>query len=207
MSDQLRCLLIDDQPLVRLGMRRLLRGGRYEIEEADDGDTGVELVRDTGNFDVAVVEMRPPGHDGGLSGAATIRALLKAQPGISIVAHSRHGEPHAASAAVEAGARAFVAKSSPTIRLREAIEAAVESQTFIDPAVPEGRPRRGARVTRRQQQILQLLADGHSTAAVAKRLGLSTETIKTHTKQILARLDAHDRAHAVAIALRASLIE
>ena len=57
-------------------------------------------------------------------------------------------------------------------------------------------------LTRRQRQILQLYADGQSTARVAKRLGLSAETIRTHTKAILARLGARDRAHAVAIALR-----
>jgi DNA-binding NarL/FixJ family response regulator len=206
MTDQLRCLLIDDQPLVRLGVRRLLQGPRYSLEEADDGATGVELVKDFGNFDVAIVEMRLPRGDGVLSGTATIRALLKAQPGLGIVAHGEYGERHAASVAVDAGARAFVIKSSPADHLKQAIEAAADSETFIDPAVP-GRPRRGSRVTKRQQQILQLLADGHSTATLANRLGLSRETVKTHTKQILARLEARDRAHAVAIALRSSLID
>ncbi len=68
-------------------------------------------------------------------------------------------------------------------------------------------PEAGLRLTRRQRQIIQLYADGQSTARVAKRLGLSAETVRTHTKAILARLGAQDRAHAVAIALRSSLIE
>ena len=62
-------------------------------------------------------------------------------------------------------------------------------------------------LTRRQREILQLYADGNSTARVARNLGLSAETVRTHTKGILARLQARDRAHAVAIALRTSLIE
>jgi DNA-binding NarL/FixJ family response regulator len=85
------------------------------------------------------------------------------------------------------------------------VDAAVESQRFVDPAAD--RSGRRSELTRRQRQILQLYADGQSTARVAKRLGLSAETIRTHTKAILSRLGARDRTHAVAIALRGSLIE
>ena len=74
-------------------------------------------------------------------------------------------------------------------------------------STPRPAPEVGSALTRRQRQILQLYADGQSTARVAKRLGLSAETIRTHTKAILSRLGARDRAHAVAIALRLSLIE
>jgi two-component system, NarL family, response regulator DegU len=203
-SDQLRCLLVDDQPLVRLGMRRLLQG-RCEVEEAPDGDAALELVKDTGDFDVAVVEMRPPRADG-KSGTTTIKALLKAQPGLGIVALGKRGERHAVSEALDAGAKAYLTKRSAADHLERAIHAAADSEKFIDPLVAGG-ARRGTRVTRRQQQILQLIANGDSTATVARRLGLSTETVKTHTKQIFARLEARDRAHAVAIALRSSLIE
>jgi DNA-binding NarL/FixJ family response regulator len=206
-TEQLRCLLVDDQPLVRLGMRRLLQGRRYTVEEAPDGNAAVELVKDTGNFDFAIVEMRPPSTDGVPSGTATIRALLRAQPGLGIVAHGSRGERHAASEAVDAGAKAYVVKTSLTEQLRSAIDAALDAETFIDPAVPGGRARRGSRITNRQRQILQLVADGHSTVAIARQLGLSTETVKTHTKQILARLGARDRAHAVALGMRNSLIE
>jgi two-component system, NarL family, response regulator len=206
-ADQLRCLLIDDQPLVRLGMRRLLQGRGYDIEEATDGDDALELVKDIGSFDVAIVEMRPPVGGRGPSGTATIRALRKVQPGIGIVAHGARGERHAVGEAVEAGATAYVVKSSPAENLKQAIVAAAEAETFIDPTLSPLRVKRGTRVTRRQRQILQLIADGHSTAVIGKRLGVTTETIKTHTKQILSRLEARDRAHAVAIALRSSLIE
>lgn len=204
MSERLRCLLIDDQPLVRLGMRRLLQD-RYEIEEASDGEAALELVKDIGNFDVAVVEMRPPRADG-LSGTAAIKALLMAQPGLGIVAHGKRPDRHAVSEAIDAGARSYVTRRNAAEHLISAIEAAADSEKFIDPAVGGG-VKRGTRVTKRQRQILQLIANGESTATVARRLGLSTETVKTHTKQIFARLEARDRAHAVAIALRSSLIE
>jgi DNA-binding NarL/FixJ family response regulator len=185
-------------------MRRLLQPA-YEVEEAADGDAALELLTSIGDFDIAVVEMRPPRADG-LSGTATIRALLKAQPGLGIVAMGKRPERHAVSEALDAGARAYLTRRSAAEHLPRAIEAAADSERFIDP-LTEGGARRGSRVTRRQQQILQLIANGDSTATVARRLGLSTETVKTHTKQIFARLEARDRAHAVAIALRSSLIE
>ena len=85
-------------------------------------------------------------------------------------------------------------------------EMCIRDRSFIDPDVD----RRGGAsrtLTPRQREILQLFADGHSTDEAAKRLGLSTETVRTHAKASLARLEARDRSHAIAIALRGSLIE
>ena len=82
----------------------------------------------------------------------------------------------------------------------------MEHELLIDPGV-ERNPDERPRVTPRQRQILQMFADGHSTDEAAKRLGLSAETVRTHAKATLPRLGARDRAHAIAIALRSSLID
>jgi DNA-binding NarL/FixJ family response regulator len=203
-----RCLVIDDQPVVRAGLRLLL-DERYEVEETGNGEDALQLLTDVGDFDVAIVDMRVRRDDarGSLSGAGTIRALLKAQPGLGIVALGERPERHLAKEAIAAGAAAYVAKSSDPGHLSRAVDAATESETFIDPATPTGRRGGGRTLTKRQREILQMFADGQSTARVAKRLGLSGETVKTHTKQILTRLEARDRAHAVAIGLRNSLID
>jgi two-component system, NarL family, response regulator len=206
-NDDRRCLVIDPQPTLRLGVREAL-ANRYEVEEADTGSTALELLTSVGDFDVAIVDLcRSNGAltDDDLIGTAAIRALHKAQPSLGIVAHGAHPEHHAATEALRAGATAYVVKSSPVESLSDAVDAAAESERFVDPAAKgtRGRPA----LTRRQRQILQHYADGHSTAQVAKRLGLSAETVRTHTKAILARLRARDRAHAVAVALRTSLIE
>jgi DNA-binding NarL/FixJ family response regulator len=206
-NDDRRCLVIDPQPTVRLGVREAL-ADRYEVEEAETGSTGLELLTSIGDFDVAIVDLcRPNGaqSEDDLMGTAAIRALRKAQPSLGIVAHGAHSEHHAATEALRAGATAYVVKSSPVESLSDAVDAAAESEKFVDPATKgvRGRPA----LTRRQRQILQHYADGHSTAQVARRLGLSAETVRTHTKAILARLKARDRAHAVAVALRTSLIE
>lgn len=207
MNDDRRCLVIDPQPTVRLGVREAL-ANRYEVEEAETGSTALELLTSIGDFDVAIVDLcrsNGPQTDDDIVGTAAIRALHKVQPTLGIVAHGVQPEHHAATEALRAGATAYVVKSSPVESLSDAVDAAAEAERFVDPATKgtRGRPA----LTRRQRQILQLYADGHSTAQVAKRLGLSTETVRTHTKAILARLRARDRAHAVAVALRASLIE
>jgi DNA-binding NarL/FixJ family response regulator len=206
MSEDRRCMVIDAHPTVRLGVREVL-GRRYEVEEAEDGNGALELLTSVGDFDVAIVDLC---HGKGqqrddLSGTAAIRALRKAQPGLGIVAYGPQGQDHAATEAIRAGATAYVVKSSPVEALNQAVDAAVESERFVDPAA--GRSPGLAALTRRQRQILQLYADGQSTARVASRLGVSAETVRTHTKAILSRLSARDRAHAVAIALRSSLIE
>ena len=199
--------MIDHQPTVRLGVQRLL-AERYAVEEADDWRRALEILDATGGFDVVIVDMNRAdgGEVAGRPGTAAIRALRRARPGLGIVAHGTRPERHAAAEALDAGATAFVAKSSPARDLARAVDAAADAETFVDPAARRT-GRSGPLLTRRQRQILQLYADGHATATVANRLGLSAETVRTHTKGLLARLSARDRAHAVAIGLRNSLIE
>lgn len=189
---------------MRLGVRRLL-AGRFEVEEASDGAEALEVITSLGEFDVAVVELGSPGAPDAPSGIAAIRALRKARPGLGIVAHDRRPFTYSANRALEAGATAYAAKSSSTDRLEAAVDAAADQEEYVDPAARVGNGNRG--LTRRQRETLQHFADGRSTEEVAERLGVTTETVRTHTKAALARLSARDRAHAVAIGLRSSLIE
>jgi DNA-binding NarL/FixJ family response regulator len=206
LSERPHCLVIDGHPLVRLGMRNALRDG-FEVEEQATRAEGVDLVRDCGNFDVAIVDMRrwAGDADGTLGGNDAIRALRKAEPTIGIVAHGERAERHLANSALQAGASAYIARTAGAEQLRRAVDAALAQESFVDPAVPP--PGSRGRLTHRQREILQLLANGESTTVAARELGLSEETVKTHTKNILARLGARNRTHAVAIGLRDSLIE
>lgn len=197
-------MVIDAQPTIRLGVRGLLED-RYEVEEVEDGRGAIELITVIGDFDVAIVELaQDRGSDLKSGGLSTIRALHKARPGLGIVAHGSRPDRHAAAEALDAGATAYVAKNSPCESLEDAVEAAAEAERYVDPAA---RANGNGGLTRRQREILQLFADGLSTEDVAKRLDRSTETVRTHVKAMLARLEARDRAHAVAIGLRTSLIE
>jgi DNA-binding NarL/FixJ family response regulator len=189
-------------------VRRALQD-RFECQEAASRQEAVDLVRDVGSIDIAILDMRR--HSDGLNTAApldateTIRMLLRSEPGLGIVAHGERAERHLASAALKAGASAYVSRTANSELLLRAAQAALAQERFIDPAVPP----RGSRgkLTKRQREILQLLANGESTTVAARELDLSEETIKTHTKNALARLEARNRTHAVAIALRESLIE
>jgi DNA-binding NarL/FixJ family response regulator len=199
-------LVIDGHPLVRLGVRNALQDG-FEIEELASRAEAVELVRDVGSFDVAIVDMRRRNGDidRPLGGNETIRELRKTEPALGIVAHGERPERHLANSALQAGASAYVARTAGTELLAQAVRAALAQESFVDPAVPP--PGSRGILTRRQREILQLLANGESTTVAARELGLSEETVKTHTKNVIARLGARNRTHAVAIAMRESLIE
>jgi DNA-binding NarL/FixJ family response regulator len=188
-------------------VRRALQD-RFDCQEAASREEAIDFVRDVGSVDIAILDMRRHPDGAGpspLDPAETIRILLKSEPGLGIVAHGERAERHLASAALQAGASAFVSRAAGSEQLLRAAQAALAQERFIDPAVPP----RGSRnkLTKRQREILQLLANGESTTVAARELDLSEETIKTHTKNALARLGARNRTHAVAIALRESLIE
>jgi DNA-binding NarL/FixJ family response regulator len=198
--------VIDSHPLVRLGVRGALADD-FEIHESETRDEAVGLIRDVGSIDVAIVDLRRGLGDSGeeLHGDEAIRALRETAPGMGIVAHGERAERHLATAALQAGASAYIARTAGAEEMAEATRAALAQERFVDPAVPASGSR--GKLTRRQREILQLLADGGSTAVAARELGVSEETVKTHTKNVLARLGARNRTHAVAIALRESLIE
>ena len=181
---------------------------RFDVDESPTREEALELIEQIGSFDVAIVDMRWQASNAAaptLSGNEAIRALRRNNPSLGIVAYGERAERQIATAAVQAGASAYLARTARASVLREAVEAALDQETFIDPAVPP----RGSRgkLTRRQRQIIQRLADGASTTVAARELDLSEETVKTHTKNIMARLGARNRTHAVAIALRESLID
>jgi DNA-binding NarL/FixJ family response regulator len=197
-------MIIDSHPVVRLGIRRLLEPS-WDFEELPDGRGAVELLSSVGSFEVAIVEMRAASTSTP-SGTATIRSLLRHQPGLGVVAHGGRSDRHAIGEALDAGASAYVSKRSSPSTMRSAVDEVLSFNSFIDPDVESGGGGRPP-VTPRQRQIVQMFADGHSTEDAAKRLGLSAETVRTHAKATLPRLGARDRAHAVAIALRSSLID
>jgi two-component system NarL family response regulator len=196
---------VDVHPLVRLGVREVLSTD-FEVQEAAGREEALDLLRDIGDFDVAILDMgwRPNGNGASISGTETIRVMRRTAPVLGIVAHGDRPERHLANAALGAGASAYVARTAGPDQLRAAVSAAAAQERFVDPDVPP-KGSRGS-ITNRQRQILQLLADGESTTVAARQLGLSEETIKTHMKNIFARLGAKNRSHAVAIGLRESLI-
>ena len=200
----LRCLVIDDHPVVRQGIRALLERELNEVTVTDAAtpQEGIEVGGE--KPDVVVIDPRAVGGD-----VDQLVTQLRDALDSAIVVFTANGGARLLAESLKAGVRGYVRKDSPPEDLVRAIRAAQAGEFYVDPALSstivleEG----DRTLTARQREILQMLADGMQTEAVARKLGLSTETVRTHTKRILAKLHADTRTQAVAIAIRNSLIE
>jgi DNA-binding NarL/FixJ family response regulator len=200
-----RCLIVDDHPVVRAGIRSLLEDTWRDAKVTDAASVDdAQSVAAEGKPDVVIVDPWRAGIDVG-----DVVQRLQDEVGAAIVVFTSDGGARLLSEALKAGVKGYVRKDSPSDDLIRAIEAARAGEFYVDPGLSstivldEG----DRTLSARQREILQMLADGMQTDAVAERLGLSTETVRTHTKRILAKLEASTRTQAVAIGIRHGLIE
>ena len=199
----LRCLIVDEHPVVRQGIRALLERELPGVE-VTDAPSAATMPAGGKTPDVVVVD---PSHASG--SVEALIAELRESLDSAIVIFTGNGGPRLLADALKAGVKGYVRKDSPPEDLVRAIRAAHSGEFYVDPALSSTIVlEEGERtLTARQREILQMLADGLQTDAVAKDLGLSTETVRTHTKRILAKLHADTRTQAVAIAIRNGLIQ
>jgi two-component system NarL family response regulator len=200
-----RCLIVDDHPVVRAGVRAVLEQAFDDVAIADaDSIEHVGDVAKDAKPDVVIIDPWRAGVDVG-----EIVAQLQSRVKAPIVVFTSDGGARLLSEALKAGVKGYVRKDSPSADLVRAIEAARTGEFYVDPGLSstivldEG----DRTLSARQREILQMLADGMQTDAVAEKLGLSTETVRTHTKRILAKLEASTRTQAVAIGIRHGLID
>ena len=196
--------MIDEHPVVRQGVRALLETGFDKVELLDAPSPEAALESPGEAPDVILVDPRKAPSD-----TESILLRLTQELGSPVVVYTADGGARQLSDALKAGVKGYVRKDSPPEDLIRSIQAAVSGDFYIDPALSstivleEG----DRTLTARQREILQMLADGMQTDAVAQKLGLSTETVRTHTKRILAKLDADTRTQAVAIGIRNGMID
>jgi len=197
-------VIIDEHPVVRQGVEALLENTWPGAVLASARNLEAALQAEAGaKPDIVVVDPWKSGADVG-----ELVKRLREELGAPIVVFTADGGARLLSEALKAGVQGYVRKDSPSSDLIRAIEAARAGEFYVDPGLSstivleEG----DRTLSARQRQILQMLADGMQTDAVAKDLGLSTETIRTHTKRILAKLEASTRTQAVAIGIRYGLI-
>jgi DNA-binding NarL/FixJ family response regulator len=135
---------------------------------------------------------------------------MKKEPNVAVLIFTAYSERSLLARGLESGAKGYILKEAPHETLVRAIEKVAGGDSFIDPALMpaflSGKDREDM-LTAREREILQLLADGMSNADVAQRLFISQETVKSHVRHILAKLEADTRTHAVAIALRDAIID
>jgi DNA-binding NarL/FixJ family response regulator len=200
-----RCLIVDEHPVVRAGVRAVLERAFSGAEVADAPSLDEAEGRLGGESpDVVVLD---PWRTGAEVGEVVDR--LREQVDAPIVVFTSDGGARLLSEALKAGVKGYVRKDSPSEDLVRAVEAARSGEFYVDPGLSSTIVLDDSERTlsARQREILQMLADGMQTEAVADKLGLSTETVRTHTKRILAKLRASTRTQAVAIGIRQGLIE
>lgn len=215
MNRPVRIFLVEDHGLVRAGIRALLEKieGVAIAGDAAEGREALERI-DRHRPDIVLMDISMPG----LNGLQAAEQLLKRHPQVRIVFLSMHTEGEYVLAALRAGASGYLIKDSCLQELELAIRSVVKGEVFISPAVSkhlvEGIRNPGQlpaspleRLTQRQKEILQLIAEGMTTKEIALRLNVSVKTVDTHRTQLMERLDIHDVAGLVRFAIAHRLTE
>lgn len=206
--DPISVVLADDHAPMRRSLRLLLDGERdlEVIAEAADHNTVARQVHER-HPKVLVLDMRM----GGSSSIEALRTLSDRVPETRIVAISMEDNPAFAARAITAGALGFVAKDQADVELAQAIRAAADDREFISPHVAVRlhalhRALTDHKLTQREVEVLRLIAFGHTSVEIARKLQLSPRTIETHRAHIHKKLGLGTRAELVRYALRRGLI-
>ena len=206
-TGEISVLIVDDHEVVREGLRLSLSRAPHirVIGEAADGETALALV-ERRNPDVVIMDVRMPGMDG----LEATKMIMSQVPNASVLIFTAFSERSLLARGLESGAKGYILKEAPHDTLLRAIERVAKGEGYVDPALMpaflSGKDQADM-LTAREREILQLLADGMSNADVAGKLFISQETVKSHVRHILSKLEADTRTHAVAIALRESIID
>jgi DNA-binding NarL/FixJ family response regulator len=207
MPSEITCLIVDDHEVVREGLRLSLSRAPHirVVGEAGDGRAAIDLA-ERRKPNVVIMDVRMPG----LDGLDATKELMEKEPNSAVLIFTAYSERSLLARGLESGAKGYILKEAPHETLVRAIEKVANGDSFIDPALMpaflSGKDREDM-LTAREREILQLLADGMSNGDVAQRLFISQETVKSHVRHILAKLEADTRTHAVAIALRDAIID
>jgi len=175
------------------------------VGEAADGESAIALA-ERRRPDVVIMDVRMPGMDG----LQATKLLTEKLPDTAVLIFTAYSERSLLTRGLESGAKGYILKEAPHQTLLRAIEKVAAGDGYVDPALMPtfltGKDQ-NEMLTTREREILQLLADGMSNADVAAKLFISQETVKSHVRHILAKLEADTRTHAVAIALREAIID
>ncbi|WP_405095586.1 response regulator [Micromonospora sp. NBC_01412] len=216
-SVSIRVLLVDDQALVRAGFAMVL-DARADIEvvgEAGDGAEALAVLKTT-QVDVVVMDIRMPIMDG----VEATRRLCASPGGPKVLVLTTFDTDEDAFAALQAGASGFLLKNAPPADLLTAIRVVAGGQAVVAPSVtrrlldrfagqltPPGRvDDQLAVLTKREREVLELVAEGLSNSEIALRLYVAEATVKTHFGRILAKLGLRDRVQAVVFAYETGLV-
>ena len=204
----LRCVVCDDHEALRLGVVRTLEEaeGLEVVGQADDGDTAIAMITRRRPA-VAVVDLFMPGPDG----IEVARAVAEAGVRTAVLIYSASDETSLVKAALAVGAAGYVLKRGPVHEITRAVRAVARGERYVDPTLvgallDEQAAAAVPLLSRREAEVLQLLADGLTTQAVAAGLFLAPTTVRSYIENAMQKLGTHSRTGAVAAAMRDGII-
>lgn len=207
----MRLLLADDHQIVREGLRGLLeKAGHEVVGEAADGHEACKLAR-TLNVDIAVLDLSMPLLNG-IDAAREIRSL---SPAVKTIMLSMYPDKRYVLQALKVGAKGYVLKSQAATDLLRAIRVVASSEVYLSPEVAASvvdayvnkTDVAADPLTPRERQVMQLVAEGSSTKAVAKILNISFRTAESHRSHIMKKLGIHDVVALTRHAIQAGLVQ
>ena len=215
----IRVFLADDHALVRAGFKSLLQTmeGIEVVGDAEDGHMALELLKET-SVDVLLLDVSMKR----LNGLEVLERIHKINPKLRVIMLSMHSNEEYVLQALKSGAGGYLLKDAAPLELELAVRSVARGETYLSPAISktvvneylrkDGAVGQVARrsafeeLTTRQREILQLIAEGHSTKEIASKLDLSIKTVDTHRTELMARLGIHDIAGLVRYAIRVGLV-
>jgi len=200
------CVVADDHPAVLEAVAEFLAGGGLDVVgRATDGESALaEIERLLPQ--VALVDIRMPR----LGGIELARRAGRSAPETAVLLYTGYGDRALLMEALDAGVRGFVVKEAPMDDLLRAVLAVAGGGTYVDPvlagSLASSVSAQVPQLTQRERSVLRLLADGLGNEEIGRRLYISAETVRTHVRKAMDKLDADTRTQAVARALREHLI-
>jgi DNA-binding NarL/FixJ family response regulator len=214
----IRVLLVDDQDLVRAGLRGVLRE-QFGFEIAGECADGTEVLAAVADCepDIVLMDVRMPL----LDGVAATRRLRAERPSMPVLALTTFDDDAALAGMLRAGAAGFVLKEIPGEELHRAVRIVAEGGAWLDPVVtsrvlavyrtapaaPPAPPRTLDLLTSREREVLSLIGQGHTNAEIARQLFVGEGTVKTHINHVFTKLSLRDRAAAIIFAYDHNLID
>ncbi|MBU6215459.1 MAG: response regulator transcription factor [Acidobacteria bacterium] len=210
----IRLMLADDHRMLREGLQRSMTDAGFDVvAQAADGVEAVRLATETVP-DVILMDVTMPNCDG----VEACRQIKATGSAARVVMLTMHADQDVLTNAIRAGAIGYLTKDSSTREIADAVRMAAEGDTVLSPQLarsmlaevrrsePPAAPAEDHAVSKREEEVLQLIADGCSTGEVAERLYISQKTVKNHLASIYQKLDARDRTQAVLRAVRMGIV-
>jgi DNA-binding NarL/FixJ family response regulator len=194
--------IVDDHEALREGLERLLTDHGMRVVGSVGNAAAAHDLIETSTPDIALVDIRLP--DG--SGIDLTRRLLADRPDLGIVLYTGDSDTDLLHGGLDSGARGYVLKAGPLSELAGAIESVAAGGTYVDPRLDgvllsDRSTSRVPQLSPREREITRLMAEGLTAEAIGERLGVSVETVRTHVRNVIRKLKARNRVHAIALAL------